>query len=395
MRALEVLHDQLRESTGFMHAARWNALWRTVLALLAGKKLWLTALGRALPGDAGRKHAIKAVDRLLGNVTLYCERRRIAASLAAQIIGQRGSVVVLIDTVEVRDKVVGFVASVAHQGRGIPIWSTAITALRANTAHCRTFLTGLQQVLPPTCRPILLTDGGFERTWFDQIEALGWDYVGRVRGMVKVQHRGQKFSCPDLHRMAGRRAKTLRNVRFPVKHPHARRLVLSKLPVCRHRQTKTRRGPGRDNNYRHYRKNAYEPLVLATSLASNAQAVVNVYRTRMQIEQTFRDLKNHRWGWSLRHYGSRSGYRLEILLLIAAIATFVQQLVGIAGEHAGIHRQHQANTLKKRRVLSYFFLGGLIIANERRTNLSPAAIKRALALLRREISGIGRQGNGQ
>jgi hypothetical protein len=388
VRAQQLLHDQLRESTGFMHAARWAALWRTVLALLAGKRLWLTALGRALPGDVRRKHAIKAVDRLLGNPILFCERRRISAALAGLVIGRRSSVLVLIDTVEIRHKQVGFVASVAHQGRAIPIWSTMITALRANQHHCQIFLAGLQEVLPPTCRPILITDGGFERTWFDQVEALGWDYVGRVRGAVKIEHKGRRLSCPDLHVMAGRRAKNLPGVRFPIKHPHPRRLVLSKMPVCRHRQTKTRRGPGRDNNYRHYRKNAHEPLVLATSLSSNAQTIVEIYGTRMQIEQTFRDLKNHRWGWSLRHCGSRRAGRLDILLLIGALATFVQQLVGIAAEQAGAHRQHQANTVTKRRVLSYFFLGGLILAEKADDGLSPSAIKRAHALLRREISAI-------
>jgi hypothetical protein len=388
VRALQVLHDELRESTRFMHAARWSALWRTVLGLISGKKLWLTALGRALPGDARRKHAIKAVDRLLGNPVLYCERRRIYAALADLLIRPRRYVPVLIDTVEIRHRMVGFVASVPHQGRAIPIWATTITALRANEAHCRRFLMGLQEVLPPTCRPILVTDGGFERTWFQQVEALGWDYVGRVRGQVKVEHRGRTLSCPDLHRMAGRRAKNLPGVRFPVTCPHSRRLVLSKLPVCRHRQTKTRTGPGRDSNYLHYRKNAYEPLVLATSLTSKADAVVAVYQIRMQIEQTFRDLKNHRWGWSLRHCGSRRAGRLDILLLIGALATFVQQLVGIAAEQAGAHRQHQANTVTKRRVLSYFFLGGLILAEKADDGLSPSAIKRAHALLRREISAI-------
>jgi hypothetical protein len=369
-----------------MHAARWDAVWRTVLALIAGKKLWLTALGRALPGEVERKHAIKAVDRLLGNTTLYCERRRIYAVLSSLLIRAGKPVKILIDTVEIRHKTIGFVASVAHQGRAIPIWSTMVAALRPNEGNCRVFLEGLRRVLPSSCRPILITDGGFERSWFDLVEEMGWDYVGRVRGMTKFDHRGRKLSCKDVHAMAGRRAKNLNDIRFPIKDPRDRRLVLSRLPVCRHRQTKTRTGPGRDNNYLHYRKNAYEPLVLATSLDSNAQAVVDVYRTRMQIEQTFRDLKNHRWGWSLRHCGSRSHDRLEILLLLGAIATFVQQLVGIAAERAGAHHRHQANTLRSRRVLSYFFLGGLVLADPRETAISPGSLKRALALLRAEIA---------
>jgi hypothetical protein len=374
----------------FMHAARWQALWRTVQGLLAGKKLWLTALGRALPGSADRKHAIKAVDRLLGNPLLYGERFRISAGLAALLIGRRRRPVILIDTVEIRHKMVGFVASVAHQGRSIPIWSTMITALRANARHCCTFLNGLQAVLPPTSRPIVITDGGFEREWFEQVEARGWDYIGRVRGLVKFEWRGQRLTCPDLHAMAGRRAKNLHRVRFPIKNPTPRRLVLSKLPVCRHRQTKTRRGPSRDNNYKHYRKNAHEPLLLTTSLGCAPQAVVDLYGARMQIEQTFRDLKNHRWGWSLRHCLSRTADRIEILLLIGALATFVQQVIGIAGEHSGLHRRYQANTIRTRRVLSYFFLGGLLLAS-RNHDLSPSVLRGALAHLRRQVATLCRQ----
>jgi len=49
----------------FMHQRRFEALWRAVLALIGGKGLWLTALGRFWPSEAKRKHAIKAADRLL------------------------------------------------------------------------------------------------------------------------------------------------------------------------------------------------------------------------------------------------------------------------------------------------------------------------------------------
>jgi hypothetical protein len=389
VRALQVLHDRLRESNRFVHTARWNALWRTVLALIAGKKLWLTALGRALPGQVERKHAIKAVDRLLGNPILYCERKRILAGLAAQLVGRRSTVLVLVDTVEIRHKVVGFVASIGHEGRAIPIWSTMISAFKANPRHCRTFLSGLREVLPANCRPVLITDAGFESAWYDQVAALGWDYIGRLRGLVKVEHRGERLGCHALHAMASQRARNLAQVRFPLRDPKPRRLVLSKLPVCRHRQVRTRTGPARGTNYHLYRKNAYEPLILTTSLSSNAQAIVDLYNVRMQIEQTFRDLKNHRWGWSLRHCLSRHHSRLELLLLIGALATFVQQVIGIAAEAAGAHRRYQANTIKSRRVLSYFVLGGLIITSPIDEHFSSRTLMRAMRHLRQTIAGFG------
>ena len=43
------------------------------------------------------------------------------------------------------------------------------------------FLRQLQAVLPVGCRPIIVTDAGFRTPWFQQVEALGWDWVGRIR----------------------------------------------------------------------------------------------------------------------------------------------------------------------------------------------------------------------
>jgi hypothetical protein len=43
------------------------------------------------------------------------------------------------------------------------------------------FLKALQKRLPPRCRPLLVTDAGFRTPGFKQVEALGWDWVGRIR----------------------------------------------------------------------------------------------------------------------------------------------------------------------------------------------------------------------
>lgn len=388
MRAAEILHDQLRRSVDGMHAARWSALWRVVLALIGGRKLWLTALGRSLAAETSPKHAIKAVDRLLGNRRLHDERVAVSAALAKAIVGDRGCVIVLVDTVEIRHKVVGFVASVAHHGRSLPIWSTVVKALRPNAACCRAFLDGLASVLPNGCHPVLVTDGGFESNWFEEVEARGWDYVGRVRGQTAFSDGGQRYRCKDLHTLAGRRAKNLHGLAFPMTKPRSRRLVLSKMPVSKHRRRRTRRGVDNDTNYRHYRKNAHEPLILTTSLTCSPQAVVDVYRARMQIEQNFRDLKNHRWGWSLRHCGSNDKRRVELLLMIGSIATFVQHVVGLAGECEGLQRRYQANTVRHRRVLSVFVLGGLLLTSTSAVSLPANAVPRALTALRRAVLDV-------
>lgn len=155
--------------------------------------------------------------------------------------------------------------------------------------------------------------------------------------------------------------------------------------MSKHRQISTRQGPARGTNYHAYRKNAYEPLVLVTSLTSAPEQVVELYRLRMQIEQTFRDLKNHRWGWSMRHCLSKSRDRIEILLLIASIAMLVQHLIGVAGELTGLQRAHQANTVRDRRVLSTFFLGALLLRRAQVFEIRD--LLHALRELRRRIRG--------
>ncbi len=81
----------------------------------------------------------------------------------------------------------------------------------------------------------------------------------------------------------------------------------------------------------------------------------------MQIEESFRDIKNQRTGFSLSETRSHSVERLANLLLIGMLATFVVWLIGRLAEEKQLQYQYQANTVKKQRVLSLFYLGCLLI----------------------------------
>jgi hypothetical protein len=52
----------------------------------------------------------------------------------------------------------------------------------------------------------------------------------------------------------------------------------------------------------------------------------------MQIELSFRDLKSHRYGQGFEDSLTRSGKRIEILLLVNALAAFASWLAGLACE---------------------------------------------------------------
>ena len=105
---------------------------------------------------------------------------------------------------------------------------------------------------------------------------------------------------------------------------------------------------------------APDTCLLATSLPHHrgaATRIKRIYAQRMQIEETIRDLKSHRFGFALRYARTKRPERLEALLLITALATFILWLLGLAASNRQWARHIQANTERRRTVLSTVFLG--------------------------------------
>lgn len=390
MRATEILHRRLSDAMAFMHQARWNAVWLVVQALIVGERLWLTGLGRARPGTARVKHAIKAVDRLIGSRAFYAERHKVYRGLAGLLLSPHSTPVILVDTVEVRAGWYALVASVPFRGRSFPICSRVVRHSKPTSTVLGRFLRDLQQVVPDDCKPVLVTDAAFESVWFDAVAAMDWDYVGRVRNSTKMLLDGRWMGNKAVHRRATNRARNLGMVLFPRRRPSPRRMVLAKRPKSKHRRCLTRTGKvGRKGQTKDFRRSAREPWLLATSLTARPSVVVDVFALRMRIEETFRDAKNFRCGWSLRHCGCRSRPRLELMLLVGAIGFFVQQVVGLAAENLHMHHAHQANTERRRRVLSIFVLGGIVLRGRELERVHPDAIGLALLQVRAVTSTIG------
>lgn len=96
----------------------------------------------------------------------------------------------------------------------------------------------------------------------------------------------------------------------------------------------------------------------------------------MQIEEAFRDIKSYRFGTGLELNMTGDRQRLQILMLIGMLATLVLWLLGTVVIMSGEARHYQANTEKKRRVLSVLFLG-LRVANDPRLSLSMSQVSEA------------------
>ena len=159
------------------------------------------------------------------------------------------------------------------------------------------------------------------------------------------------------------------------------RSIRSRL-VLVHKPRKSRKlPPPTTKEEREYRKSCRDPWLLATSMTDPPAEVVATYARRMQIEETFRDAKNHRFGWSFRTARSSCRERIATLLMIGALAMYAVTIIGFAAERLGAQAAYRANTVA-RRVLSFFVLGCQILRRQDEAFATPQAWNEAISCLR-------------
>jgi hypothetical protein len=367
-----------------VHAARIAALAAAVAAVIRGGRLTLTGLGRAYGGATSPKHSIKRADRLVGNPHLWAERLTILRALALYLVRGVARPVVLIDWTGAglgEDKY-ALVAAIPVAGRAIPI----LFEVHPKRHYCspkveRRFLKRLATVLPTRSCPIIVADAGFRMPFIRAVEDLGWGYVIRVRGS-KRRLTPQRIPIADVFSMAKSTPQDLGDSVLNRSDWHKRdcpRAILG---------TRPKRSSARSTE--HYRLSALEPWLLATNLWNHSpEQIVALYRARMTIEECFRDTTSRRCGWGFDYARSRDVSRLETLLLVGALATFVVMTTGLAAEANGIHRRFQANTISNRRVLSVFQLGCAVLVIQN-CGFAPQTteIRSAVALLRAHLKRL-------
>ena len=372
MHGLRFLHSWLRKACGSMHDKRRSALLKAVEALLGGATLTLTGLGRGLRSRAYRKHSIKRMDRLLGNAHLHRERVSVYRAMAAWLLRLGGWVVVVVDWSDCPDRrFLMLKAAVPVGGRALAVYHEVHPLWAYKNARVHgAFLQRLSTVIPPGCGAIVVTDAGFQRAWFKAVERLGWHWVGRLCEPVNTRRVGERaWGCiTRLYAQASAKPRELGMCEIAKRTPYRGRLCLIHRPKRLRRDRASGRAHGHGTVDRRCRKLHAGPWVIATSLPASrfdAARVVALYEQRMQIEETFRDFKSPRYGYALGYTRNRRSERLEVLLLIATLAMFVQWLTGLAGELRDWSAHFQANTVRTHRVLSMFFLGRELLRNQR------------------------------
>lgn len=364
MQVQTMVTNWLRRDCPSMHRARIKAFSQTVATAAKHRVLNLTELGRERDSRAKEKHSIKQVDRLLGNTHLHGERLHLYQRLAFFAIGHQPRPYLLLDWSGLPSGDYVLRAALSFHGRAFTVFEAVYSQkIMEHAATLNAFLTDLATVLPTGCTPTLVMDAGFRNHWLKAISARGWHWLVRVRHNTQccLENTENWRDCKTLHAMASARPHRVGAAQLAKTNPLPCTLILYKSPKLRGAQDRKDSSASRTTAVIKARKSALEPWLLATSLGDHsAQDIVNAYRQRMHIEESFRDTKA-RNGWRMEEMRSRAIERVQILLLIAAYALALLSLIGRYAEQLKYHTQFQANTVRKKRVLSLPRLGHCLL----------------------------------
>jgi hypothetical protein len=370
----KLLFKALAEGCPFIHENRLNAVLDVSMALKNSQNLSLSQIGRSLKGSSDIKHKIKKVDRLEGNTKLHEELGDLYQGLSSFVftyLFQDPSLPIVIDVCFMKDDraIQMLSAEVASKGRTIPLYRKVFKEgeLKEQTQD---FLKELRQCIPKERTVVIIMDAGFYCEWFKTIESFNWYWVCRVRQGKSFKFLNEptwltvrKF-IPDVKE----KTTNYEQILLTRRHQHLCRLVTTRrLPKGRVLKDTRGNSHGRNGSGR-YRTSGREPWLLATNLPCHkykATEIVTFYTKRMQIEESFRDLKSHQFGLCARYIRTKCIHRWGVKMLLAAIVQITYWVIGVIGHSQGMQKIFQANTVKDKKIFSYFTLGKLIIEHER------------------------------
>lgn len=299
---------------------------KTLAALVAATmqvgRVSLAAIGRQLAGPTAAKHRIKRTWR-------FCANRRVVVSDAMQgvlrhLLKRRRPqrhwwqrrhrvkpLVIACDWTDLRNFHT-LMAACVMKGRAVPLlWATYTKwkLARSQNSLEEGLLRLLRTMLPDDVPVILLADRGFGRTELAKVcQQLGFRYLIRIKPDVSIQGPSYRGTLKDYPVHKGM-AVVLRDVWYRQDESVRQHVVIRWKPGL---------PPKRD-----------EPWYLMTDLRREAVALTNLYGKRMTVEELFRDDKNKRNGFSLRHTQLTKADRLDRLLLILALAYWLLCGIGL------------------------------------------------------------------
>lgn len=367
-----------------MHSTRRKSLFSCVESLLHSSDATVTSIGRGIYSKAKEKHRIKQADRLLSNTHLNDDAFDIYSSFAKSLIPHGSKPLILIDWSDLDNNKRNFLiraSLVCNSKRGIPIYEEVhgIGTKEKPKTH-KLFLQNLVKIVPEYCVPIIITDAGFKVPWFKQVQALGWDFVGRTRlpNMYSLDNENW-FNLKELYAKATTRPKTIKGYITRSNSLAVNMTVYKEKP--KGRKDLNRTGiPRRNSASRKSSQGVIDPWVITTSLKVKpnlGKKLIQMYKTRMQIEEGFKDMKCVRTGQKMGLHGSYKTKRISNLVLLTTLANWVNYVCGTIVLNLKNQYEYQANTTKTKRVLSVIFLGRRLL-NDRNARVMLKQIKIAL-----------------
>lgn len=316
------------------------------------------------------KHKIKRMDRLAGNPHLIQERKAIYGAITQWLLKGLPMPIILIDwsdlTQDLSQQLLR--AALPVGGRSLTLYEEIHPLSKLGNRRVQhRFLQTLQSLLPADVCPLIVADSGFRVPFYREVEKLGWHWLGRIRSrdLVTVkQPRDQWIPAKSLYRQATRKPRCLGLAWWVRSNP-----LLGPLVAVYHkpkgRVDPTRSGQRiRGKCSRKHAKREREPWLLVTSLSlqhCTAKQVVQWYKTRMQIEEGFRDTKSAYYGLGLANESRIQQQRLANLVLVAALTSLLLWLIGTALKGTDINKRVQVNTVENRSVYSAIFLARIIL----------------------------------
>lgn len=246
-------------------------------------------------------------------------------------------------------------AAVPFAGRSSPIYESVHE--RESCPKYQSRLLKTLAALPPEgCVPVLVTDAGFRRPWMKALAAQGWYYVARIRNRELYRREEHDWQpVKNLYALATSSPKSLGRVEMTRSAPHFIDLYCIRHSAKGRRHQRVTGSIARSKLSRQSARREREPWLLASQLKEeewNPAKIVAIYKRRMQIEEGFRDVKSEYLGLGLNLHRSHCPNRIEVLLLIAALANYLIFLTGLQAREDQSERRYQSNSLKDRRVLS-------------------------------------------
>ncbi len=172
MNALSIVNNVVSLVSYKMHKARRDAVTACVKSLLNGSAATVTSIGRGINTKAFEKHRIKRADRLLSNPHLLRETPFIYASIGQLFCGNTSRPVISIDGSDLDDRKKHFLLRAAISLKGRPIThyqKEHCNKTKEKPATDKIFLKTLHAILPSHCRPIIVTDAGYNRLGLEKL----------------------------------------------------------------------------------------------------------------------------------------------------------------------------------------------------------------------------------